>query len=72
MNANVLVMDKLGPNLEQLRRFCRKQFGLKTVLMLGEQMVRGWNSYVADTQHSCHFAFDGRSSRRWNRCMGGG
>ncbi|KAF9475736.1 putative casein kinase [Pholiota conissans] len=38
-NTNVLVMDKLGPNLEQLRRFCRGRFGLKTVLMLGEQMV---------------------------------
>ncbi|KAL0945789.1 hypothetical protein HGRIS_012077 [Hohenbuehelia grisea] len=40
MNANVLVMDKVGPNLESLRRFCRGRFGLKTVLMLGEQMLR--------------------------------
>ncbi|KAF9479534.1 kinase-like protein, partial [Pholiota conissans] len=39
MNANVLVMDKLGPNLEELRRFCRGRFGLKTILMLGEQML---------------------------------
>ncbi|KAG9223395.1 hypothetical protein CCMSSC00406_0007582 [Pleurotus cornucopiae] len=38
-NANVLVMDKLGLNLEHLRRFCRGQFGLKTILMLGEQML---------------------------------
>ncbi|KAF4572382.1 hypothetical protein EYR36_006876 [Pleurotus pulmonarius] len=38
-NANVMVMDKLGLNLEQLRRFCRGQLGLKTILMLGEQML---------------------------------
>lgn len=38
-NANAMVMDKLGLNLEQLRRFCRGQLGLKTILMLGEQMV---------------------------------
>lgn len=37
--ASVLVMDKLGPTLEQLRRFCRGTFSLKTVLMLAEQMV---------------------------------
>ncbi|KAL0948065.1 hypothetical protein HGRIS_010689 [Hohenbuehelia grisea] len=39
MNANVLVMDKLGPNLEQMRLFCRGRLGLKTILMLGEQML---------------------------------
>lgn len=38
-NANVLVMDKLGLNLKHLRHFCRGQFGLKTISMLGEQMV---------------------------------
>ncbi|KDQ23520.1 hypothetical protein PLEOSDRAFT_52844 [Pleurotus ostreatus PC15] len=38
-NANVIVMDKLGLNLEHLRRFCRGQLGLKTILMLGEQML---------------------------------
>ncbi|KAI0790728.1 kinase-like domain-containing protein [Abortiporus biennis] len=39
INTNVLVMDRLGPNLEVLRRFCRGSFSLKTVLMLGEQML---------------------------------
>ncbi|KAL0945796.1 hypothetical protein HGRIS_012083 [Hohenbuehelia grisea] len=39
-NADVLVMDKLGPNLESLRRFCRGRLELKTVLMLGEQMLQ--------------------------------
>jgi len=38
-NAYVIVMDKLGPNLEQLRKVCRGRFGLRTVLMLGEQML---------------------------------
>ncbi|KAI0782738.1 putative casein kinase [Abortiporus biennis] len=39
MNTNFLVMDRLGPNLEILRRFCRGSLSLKTVLMLGEQML---------------------------------
>ncbi|GJJ08135.1 hypothetical protein Clacol_002343 [Clathrus columnatus] len=34
-----LVMDKLGPNLAQLKSFCRGRLSLKTVLMLGEQML---------------------------------
>ncbi|TFK54776.1 kinase-like protein, partial [Heliocybe sulcata] len=37
--AYVLVMDKLGPNVEELRRFCRGALSLRTVLMLGEQML---------------------------------
>jgi len=39
MNANVIVIDKLGPDLEKLRLFCQGSFFLKTVLLLGEQMV---------------------------------
>ncbi|TCD65137.1 hypothetical protein EIP91_003069 [Steccherinum ochraceum] len=37
--ASVLVMDRLGPTLEQLRLICRGAFSLKTVLMLAEQMI---------------------------------
>ncbi|KAG7086305.1 hypothetical protein E1B28_002269 [Marasmius oreades] len=37
--AQVLVMDKLGPTLEKFRRVCRGAMSLKTVLMLGEQML---------------------------------
>ncbi|KAI0792757.1 kinase-like domain-containing protein, partial [Abortiporus biennis] len=38
-NANILVMNRLGPDLERLYRFCHGSFSLKTVLMLGEQML---------------------------------
>ena len=36
---NVLVMDKLGQDLESLFNRCSRKFSIKTVAMLGEQMV---------------------------------
>lgn len=38
---NVLVIDLLGPNLEDLFDMCGRKFTIKTVCMAAKQMVSG-------------------------------
>lgn len=38
-NYHVLVMDLLGPSIEDLFKYCSQRFTLKTVLMLADQVI---------------------------------
>lgn len=62
---NVVIIDLLGPSLEDLFVYCGRRFSLKTVLMLAEQMVIRQSFLIPfykgpDCLHAANLSFNRR------------
>lgn len=47
---NAMVMDLLGPSLEDLSAYCKRKLSLKSVCMIGDQMIQR-----IEFMHNNHF-----------------